>query len=97
MIRLAALGFVWDVSYFISLPLGAWLYNSGGYVCVLGTSLTLYCIACILGIIRLWGFQEKITKTQLTFKGCKTFPQNITNTSQHYLQTLYLPNMSRTH
>ena len=72
MIRLAALGFVWDVSYFISLPLGAWLYNSGSYVCVLGTSLLLYCIACLLGIMRLWNFKEKITKTQLSFKGYKT-------------------------
>ena len=72
MIRLAALGFVWDLSYFVSLPLGAWLYNSGSYVCVLATSLILYCLACLLGMIRLWSFKEKMIKTHLTFKGCDT-------------------------
>ena len=69
MIRLAALGFVWDLSYFVSLPLGAWLFNSGGYVCVLATSLALYIIACCLGLVRLWGFKERIHKTDLTIKG----------------------------
>ena len=32
MIVLAVLGMVWDLSYTISLPLGAWLFNSWGYV-----------------------------------------------------------------
>ena len=89
MIRLAALGFVWDVSYFISLPLGAWLYNSGSYVCVLGTSLLLYCIACLLGIIKLWGFKEKIKKTHLTFKGCNPNPYEMVQ-SMHLGKSLDL-------
>ena len=69
MIRIAALQFVWDLSYLVSLPLGAWLFNSGGYVCVLGTSLALYVSACGLGLVRLWGFQEKINRTDLALKG----------------------------
>ena len=88
MIRLAALGFVWDVSYFISLPMGAWLYNSGSYVCVLATSLLLYCMACILGIIRLWGFKEKINKTHLTLKGCNPKQLGSFNSSRLFYPAL---------
>ena len=66
MLRLAMLGFCWDVSYLVSMPLGAYLYNSGSYVCVLGTSLLLYAIACSLGTYRLWGFKEKIIKSSMT-------------------------------
>ena len=69
MIRLAALGFVWDLSYLVSLPLGAWLFNSGSYVCVLGTSLGLFVIACILGVVRLKGFREKINQSDMAFRG----------------------------
>ena len=67
MLRLAMLGFCWDVSYLVSMPLGAYLYNSGSYVCVLGTSLLLYAIACSLGTYRLWGFKEKIIQSSMTF------------------------------
>ena len=66
---LAVQGMIWDLSYTLSLPLGAWLFNSGGYVCVLGTSLALYVSACGLGLVRLWGFQEKINRTDLALKG----------------------------
>ena len=31
-IMLAVQGMIWDLSYTISLPLGAWLFNSWGYV-----------------------------------------------------------------
>ena len=30
-IMLAVQGMIWDLSYTLSLPLGAWLFNSGGY------------------------------------------------------------------
>jgi len=61
-IRLGVLNFCWQISKPLSLPLGAWLYDSGGYVCVMGTSLLLYVIASFLGLYKLWGFQEKIGK-----------------------------------
>ena len=59
MVRLAVMGFMWDVSTPIALPLSAWLYNSGGYVTVMAVSLVLYVIACLLGLLRLWNFKEK--------------------------------------
>ena len=69
MLRLGILGFMWDISYFVSLPLGAWLFNSGSYVCVLGTSLVLYILASLTMLIRLWGFPEKINQANMSFKG----------------------------
>ena len=69
MIRLATLSFCWDISSLFALPLGAWLFNSGGYSCVLGTSLVLFIFACILGLARLWGFKEKINTTDISLKG----------------------------
>ena len=68
MIRLAVLGFMYDLSYFISIPLGAWLF-SFGYVQVFGTSMALYVMSCIIGLARLWNFKEKKSKEYLTFKG----------------------------
>ena len=68
MIRLAVLGFMYDLSYFISIPLGAWLF-SFGYVQVFGTSMALYVLSCIIGLARLWNFKEKKSKEYLTFKG----------------------------
>ena len=68
MIRLAVLGFMYDLSYFISIPLGAWLF-SFGYVQVFGTSMALYVLSCIIGLARLWKFKEKKSKEYLTFKG----------------------------
>ena len=69
MIRLAVLGMMWDWSYTISLPFGAWLFNSGSYVCVFGTSLLLNLLACLLAALRLWGFKEKINKSDLKVSG----------------------------
>ena len=73
LIRLAVLGMMWDWSYTISLPLGAWLFNSGSYVCVFGTSLLLNLLSCLLAATRLWGFKEKINKSHLNFKGLSFF------------------------
>ena len=69
MIRLAVLGFMWDLSSPIALPLSAWLYNSGGYICVFGVALGLYLLASFLALLRLWGFKEKINNEELTLKG----------------------------
>ena len=71
LIRLGMMGFMWDLSYLVALPVGAWLFNSGSYICVLSTALLLYVVACVLGVIRLWGFQENINKTDMTWKGIK--------------------------
>ena len=73
MIRLAVMGMMWDWSYTISLPLGAWLFNSGSYVCVFGTSLLLTLLSCLLAALRLWGFKEKMKKSDLNFKGLPLF------------------------
>ena len=69
MIRLAVLSLCWSVSRPISFPLGAALFNSGGYVCVMSTSLLLFCIAALLGLWKLWSFEEKIGKQKVDFLG----------------------------
>ena len=69
MIRLAVMGFMWDVSTPIALPLSAWLYNSGGYVRVMSASLLLYVIACLLGLLRLWNFKENKKSSSATVWG----------------------------
>ena len=69
MIRLAVMGFMWDLSTPIALPLSAWLFNSGGYVCVMGASVLLYLIACILGLTRLWSFKENKKTSGAKFWG----------------------------
>ena len=69
MFRLAVMGFMWDLSTPIALPLSAWLYNSGGYVCVMAVSLLLFLIAAALGLGKLWNFQEKIGKHQVKLVG----------------------------
>ena len=69
MIRLAVVGMIWDWSYTMSLPLGAWLFNSGRYVCVFGAALLLNLLSCLLALLRLWGFKEKISRSDLNLKG----------------------------
>ena len=73
MIRLAVVGMIWDWSYTISLPLGAWLFNSGSYVCVFGAALLLNLLSCLLALLRLWGFKEKINRGDLNLKGLPLF------------------------
>ena len=67
--RLAALSLCWAISRPISYPLGAFLFDSGGYVCVFGTSLLLFALASCFGLYKLWGFEEKIKRNTSTFKG----------------------------
>ena len=69
MLRLAVLGYCWDLAYLVSLPVGAWLFDSGCYNCVFGTSLVLYVLASCLGLLRLWGFQEKMKAGKTSIKG----------------------------
>jgi len=65
MIRLAMLSLCWSVSRPISFPLGAALFNSGGYVCVMAASLLLFIVAAGLGLWKLWSFEEKIGKNKV--------------------------------
>ena len=83
MIRLAVLGMMWDWSYTISLPLGAWLFNSGSYVCVFGTSLLLSLLSCLLAGLRLWGFREKINKSELNVSGLSLLAASTTEIKIH--------------
>ena len=63
------MGIMWDLSYFVALPLGAFLYNSGGFVGVFGTAVALNVVACILGFVRLRNFKENIKKSDMNIKG----------------------------
>ena len=58
--RMAILSFSYHMTVPISAPVGAWLYNFGGYVCVFGASLGVISIAYIYMLLRLWNFEEKI-------------------------------------
>ena len=40
-------------------PIGAWLLDSGGYVCVFSASLLICSLSYLYMLIRLWNFQEK--------------------------------------
>ena len=74
---MAMLSLCWSVSRPISFPLGAALFNSGGYVCVMAVSLLLFLIAAALGLGKLWNFQEKIGKHQVKFVGeCSNLTSN---------------------
>ena len=94
MFRLGVLGFMWDLSYLIAIPLGAWLF-SFGYVHVFGSSMVLYVIACSFGLARLWNFKEKINKSDMSFKGIFHFFCGNEKLIFIYfvLQTCYLPRM----
>ena len=84
---------MWDLSYYIAIPLGAWLF-SFGYVHVFGSSMVLYVIACSFGLARLWNFKEKINKSDMSFKGIfHFFCRNEKSTFMYVLQTCYLPRM----
>ena len=61
---------MWDLGYFIAQPLGAWLYNIGGFVLNFGSAVGIYSLACFIGVIKLWGFKEHINnECDLTVKG----------------------------
>ena len=42
-------------------PIGAWLLESGGYVCVFSASLLIMVFSFLYMLLRLWNFQEKLT------------------------------------
>ena len=47
----------------LGFPLSAALFNTIGYTGVMAAVLGLYILASIQGLVRLWGFQEKIERT----------------------------------
>ena len=69
MIRIGLCSFSWQVARPLSYPIGAWLFDSGGYVRVFSASLILYVIASIIGVISLWNFKEKKQKQSTTLSG----------------------------
>ena len=69
MIRIGALGFMWELSYVVGAPIGALLFNHGGYNLVLGTSFLLYVFASFIGFMSLRTFEEKVEKTDTSVKG----------------------------
>ena len=69
MIRIGLCSFSWQVARPLSYPIGAWLFDSGGYVRVFSASLILYVIASIIGVISLWNFREKKQKQSTTLSG----------------------------
>ena len=72
--RIAIVGYMWELAAFVGVPLGAWLFNTGSYLLVFGTGVTIYLSACMLGLKTLWGFKEKLSKDQnnLPFAGSLT-------------------------
>ena len=46
----------------VGFPLSAALFNSVGYTGVMASVLSLYILASIQGLVRLWGFQEKMER-----------------------------------
>ena len=46
----------------MGFPLSAALFNSVGYTGVMASVLSLYILASIQGLVRFWGFQEKIER-----------------------------------
>ena len=69
MVRIGLASFSWQVARPISYPLGALLYDSGGYTRVFASSLALYIVACLLGLYALWGFREKRVGGDTSFTG----------------------------
>ena len=60
---------MWDLGYFIAQPLGAWLFNIGGFVLNFGTAVGIYLVACFIGLIKLWGFKENTNEYDVTVRG----------------------------
>ena len=61
-LRIAVTSFFWNVSGLVGFPLSAALFDSIGYTGVMASVLGLYILASIQGLVRLWGFQEKIER-----------------------------------
>ena len=38
-LKLAVLGYMWDISFFIATPIGAKLFSTGGYILVFSAGL----------------------------------------------------------
>ena len=70
--RLAIVNYMFDLGYLVSVPLGGWLFSTGGYNLVFGTGLGLYVVCIFVAIWRLGSVKERKNRSDLTVKG-KTF------------------------
>ncbi|XP_023322692.1 uncharacterized protein LOC111697052 isoform X2 [Eurytemora carolleeae] len=62
-LRMGILNFSWAVSKPIASGVGGLLYSNGGFVCVFAASLLLFILGALFGIIKLYNFKEKISRT----------------------------------
>ena len=60
---------MFDLGYLISVPLGGWLFKIGSYSLVFGIGLGLNVLCLLVAFWRLWGFNEKIVRKDLTIQG----------------------------
>ncbi len=67
--RLAIVNYMFDLGYLVSVPLGAWLFNTGSYNLVFGTGVGLYVVCIFIAIWKLGTFKEKKNRSNLTIKG----------------------------
>ena len=91
--RIAIVGYMWELGAFVGLPLGAWLFNTGGYILVFGMGFAIYLIACILGLNTLWGFKEKLNRDQ---KSLPLAGSHIVN-SKHLFSKLFRSHITKEH
>lgn len=68
-LRLAIVNYMFDLGYLISVPLGGWLFITGGYNLVFGTGLGLYVVCIFVAIWRLGSVKERKNRSDLTVKG----------------------------
>lgn len=61
-VRLAFVAITWHLGNPIANALGGFLFSQGGYVCVFATKLTLLAITMLLFVVRLWNFEENVTR-----------------------------------
>ena len=67
--RLAIVNYMFDLGYLVSVPLGGWLFSTGGYNLVFGTGLGLYVVCIFVAIWRLGSVKERKNRSDLTVKG----------------------------
>ena len=87
--RTAILQYMFDLGYLISVPLGGWLFKIGSYSLVFGTGLGLNVLCLLVAFWRLWGFNEKIVRKDLTIQG--KIKSNSIHKSEFYVLDLISP------
>jgi len=78
-IRLGVLSFCWRLSNPIATALGGLLFQQGGYICVFSSSLLLFVLGSITGLVRLWNFKEHIGSKNKHSLGYFLHPRHVTD------------------